>query len=442
MGRRRSGFRSRSGKSSSSARSSKGYTAPKQDELVERYPGAVRVVRRPQRTDGVASEREDIDDDLKFPHPRCGCFLKNAIDATLLKGKDSYYSEHYRSMVLEYCGIEVDVGKLDNGSFGTSPESSSSSRSSKGYTAQDGLVERYAGVARVVRRPLPTDDVASESADVDDDLKFPHPRCGRFLKNAIDATLFQGKDSYHSEYYRSMVLEYCGIEVDVGKLDNGSIGTSPESSSSSRSSKGYTAQDGLVERYPRVARVVRRPLPTDDVASERADVDDDLKFPHPRCGRFLKNAIDATLLKGKDSYHSEHYRSMVLEYCGIEVDVGKLDNGSIGTSPESSSSSTSSKGYAAQDGLVERYPGVARVIRRPLPTDDVASESADVDDDLKFPHPRCGRFLKTAIETTLLRGKDCGSSVHYQSMVRYYCGIEVDVGKSENGSIGTSPGKD
>ncbi|KAH0979356.1 hypothetical protein GBA52_006533 [Prunus armeniaca] len=57
------------------------------------------------------------------------------------------------------------------------------------YTAQDGLVERYAGVARVVRRPLPTDDVASESADVDDDLKFPHPRCGRFLKNAIDVRI-------------------------------------------------------------------------------------------------------------------------------------------------------------------------------------------------------------------------------------------------------------
>ncbi|XP_034202417.1 uncharacterized protein LOC117617232 isoform X1 [Prunus dulcis] len=120
---------------------SQGYTAPKQDELVERYPGAARVVRRPQPTDDVASEREDIDDDLKFPHHLCGRFLKNAIDATLLKGKDSDHSEHYRSMVLEFCGIEVDVGKLDNGSIGTSPESSSSSRNSKGYAAQDGLVE-------------------------------------------------------------------------------------------------------------------------------------------------------------------------------------------------------------------------------------------------------------------------------------------------------------
>ncbi|KAL6291189.1 hypothetical protein ACE6H2_008699 [Prunus campanulata] len=227
MGRRRSGFRSRSGKSSSSGGSSKGYTAPKQDELVERYPGAARVVRRPQRTDDVASEREDIDDLLKFPHPLCGRFLKNAIDATLLKGEDSHQSLHHRSIVLEYCGIEVDVSKLDHGSFSTSPESSSSSRSSKGCTAQDGLVERYPGVARVVRRPLPTDDVASEREDVNDLLKFPHPLCGRFLKKAIDATLLRGKDCDSSVYYRSIVHDYCGIEVDVGKLENGPIGTSP-----------------------------------------------------------------------------------------------------------------------------------------------------------------------------------------------------------------------
>ncbi|PQM36380.1 uncharacterized protein Pyn_27663 [Prunus yedoensis var. nudiflora] len=65
-------------------------------------------------------------------------------------------------------------------------------------------------------------------------------------------------------------------------------------------------KDELVERYPGVARVVRHPQPTDDVASEREDIDDLLKFPHPLCGHFLKNAIDATLLKGKDSHHSSY----------------------------------------------------------------------------------------------------------------------------------------
>ncbi|KAH0997248.1 hypothetical protein GBA52_021112 [Prunus armeniaca] len=55
-------------------------------------------------------------------------------------------------------------------------------------------------------------------------------------------------------------------------------------------------QDELVERYPGVARVVHRPQPTHDVASEREDIDDLLKFPHPLCGRFLKNAIDVRIL--------------------------------------------------------------------------------------------------------------------------------------------------
>ncbi|PQQ11812.1 uncharacterized protein Pyn_08231 [Prunus yedoensis var. nudiflora] len=54
------------------------------DELVERYPGIARVVCHPQPTDDVASEREDIDDLLKFPHPLCGHFLKNAIDVRIL----------------------------------------------------------------------------------------------------------------------------------------------------------------------------------------------------------------------------------------------------------------------------------------------------------------------------------------------------------------------
>ncbi|CAL2264212.1 unnamed protein product [Prunus armeniaca] len=108
-----------------------GYTAPKQDELVERYPGVARVVHRPQPTHDVASEREDIDDLLKFPHPLCGRFLKNAIDATLMKGKDSHHSSYsnYRASAvgpfykeirfLEFSGLLIfysSVGYVD-GSF-------------------------------------------------------------------------------------------------------------------------------------------------------------------------------------------------------------------------------------------------------------------------------------------------------------------------------------
>ncbi|KAI5346691.1 PREDICTED: uncharacterized protein [Prunus dulcis] len=122
---------------------SQGYTAPKQDELVERYPGAARVVRRPQPTDDVASEREDIDDDLKFPHHLCGRFLKNAIDNPVPP------AEIQKVMLLRM------------------------------------------GLWRVVRHPLRTDDVASEREDIDAILKFPHPLCGRFLKTAIeDANIF------------------------------------------------------------------------------------------------------------------------------------------------------------------------------------------------------------------------------------------------------------
>ncbi|XP_020419113.1 uncharacterized protein LOC109949123 [Prunus persica] len=81
------------------------------------------------------------------------------------------------------------------------------------------------GVRKVVRRSdfHKTKFPKSDGKDVDPNA----PDCKSWVELAVEATLFEGSDSYYSEYFCKHLMKYCGgIEIDFGKSKKGSTSTS------------------------------------------------------------------------------------------------------------------------------------------------------------------------------------------------------------------------
>ncbi|KAI5329577.1 hypothetical protein L3X38_028974 [Prunus dulcis] len=94
-----------------------------------------------------------------------------------------------------------------------------------GPTCPAEVVVKYPdGVRKVVRRS------AFHKTEFPKDNKDAGPEvtgCNAIVKLAVEATLFEGSDSYYSEYSRKALMKYCGgIEIDFGKSKKGSTSTS------------------------------------------------------------------------------------------------------------------------------------------------------------------------------------------------------------------------